>query len=60
MRALRLGQTGKHKARQEGEGMISNYLLVSLPLILAIWMISLVFKQIQIKQEQEETIRQEN
>ena len=41
-------------------GMISNYLLVSLPLILAIWMISLVFKQIQIKQEQEETIRQEN
>jgi len=34
--------------------------LVSLPLILAIWMISLVFKQIQIKQEQEETIRQEN
>ena len=41
-------------------GMITNYLLVSLPLILAIWMISLVFKQIQIKQEQEETIRQEN
>ncbi len=41
-------------------GMISNYLLVSLPLILAIWMISLVFKQIQIKQEQEETLRQEN
>ena len=41
-------------------GIISNYLLVSLPLILAIWMISLVFKQIQLKQEQEETIRQEN
>ncbi|VUW98610.1 Integral membrane protein (intg_mem_TP0381) [Streptococcus constellatus] len=39
-------------------GMMGNYIFVSLTLILAIWSISLVFKQI--RQEQEETVRQEN
>lgn len=39
-------------------GIISNYILVSLTLILAIFVISLIFNQI--KQEQEETVRQEN
>ena len=39
-------------------GMIANYIFVSLTLILAIFVVSLIFKQI--RQEQEETVRQEN
>ena len=38
--------------------MIANYIFVSLTLILAIFVVSLIFKQI--RQEQEETVRQEN
>lgn len=39
-------------------GMIANYIFVSLTLILAIFVVSLIFKQI--RQEQEETVRKEN
>ena len=39
-------------------GMIANYIFVSLTLILAIFVVSLIFKQI--RQEQEEAVRQEN
>lgn len=39
-------------------GMIANYIFVSLTLILAIFVVSLIFKQM--RQEQEETVRQEN
>ncbi|MBX9101927.1 YwaF family protein [Streptococcus anginosus] len=39
-------------------GMIANYIFVSLTLTLAIFVVSLIFKQI--RQEQEETVRQEN
>lgn len=39
-------------------GMIANYIFVSLTLILAIFVVYLIFKQI--RQEQEETVRQEN
>ena len=38
--------------------MIANYIFVSLTLILAIFVVSLIFKQI--RQEQEEAVRQEN
>ena len=39
-------------------GMIANYIFVSLTLILAIFVVSLIFKQI--RREQGETVRQEN